>query len=49
VDEVEQALLAVTGAQVQSAVSGWLNFKDAAAALVGPGVREADLAKLVRG
>jgi hypothetical protein len=48
VEEVERALLSVTGAQVQSAVSEWLNFGDAAAALVGPGVRKEELEKMVR-
>ena len=48
VEEVERALLAVTGAQVQSAVSSWLNFKSAAAALVGPGLGASDLRELVR-
>ncbi len=48
VEEVERALLAVTGAEVQSAASAWLDFKSAAAALVGPGVRVADLREMVR-
>ena len=48
VEEVERAMLSVTAAQVQAAVSEWLNFESAAAALVGPGVNPAELEKMVR-
>ncbi|MBJ7392287.1 MAG: insulinase family protein [Chthoniobacterales bacterium] len=48
VEEVERAMLSVTAGQVQSAVSEWLNFESAAAALVGPGVKQAELERMVR-
>ncbi len=49
VEEVEGAFLAVTPAQIQEAASRWLDFRCAAAALVGDGVEEKRFASLVRG
>jgi predicted Zn-dependent peptidase len=49
VEEVEGSLLAVTGAEVRAAVADWLDFKNVAAALVGPGVGASELRAMVRG
>jgi predicted Zn-dependent peptidase len=48
-EEVEKATLAVSGAEIQAAVGEWLQFENAAAALVGPGVQQGELEKMVRG
>jgi predicted Zn-dependent peptidase len=47
-EEAERAVLAVTGAQVHAVARRCLQFGGAAAALVGPGARRADLERMVR-
>ena len=48
-EEVERAVLAVSGAEVHSVARRFLQFESAAAALVGPGADSAALARMVRG